>query len=315
MSYRYTGFDIIIGVGLCAIVFGALLFFVATTGMFLVHSSQSALEEGLPTTESGWLQPALGQAIVQRALLQVRTDQVTASAMSEWHQAMQSHRSLQALSAHPFDFVKQRALDLPQDHSARVQTVMGRSIVNFTQRGTRSGVLSADVYVSDYNRGMIDATENRGRRMHEEFANAWQPMLGKWIVDASRNHIQRTAGVQEQLGAAILHMTQARTALEEAWSANQHQLGSLMAALDRTGGMNERMMQAAALDSAQTNTNTASAAMRAIPDVPIGYLAAAAVTLCSIFFGSVLLSAASREAKAMTDAKRNAGRWVYRLAS
>jgi hypothetical protein len=315
MSYRYSGFDIIIGVGLCAILFGALLFFVATTGMFLVHSSQSALEERLPTTESGWLQPALGQAIVQRALLQVRTDQVTASAMSEWNQAMQSHRSLLALSAHPFAFVRQRALDLPQDHSARVQTVMGRSIVNFTQRGTRSGVLSADVYVSDYNRGMIDATENRGRRMHEEFANTWQPMLGTWIVDASRDHIQRTADVQEQLGAAILHMTQAKTALEVAWSANQHQLGSLMAALDRTGGMNERMMQAAAIDTARTDTTRASAAMRAIPDVPIGYLAAAAVTLCSIFFGSVLVSAASREAKAMTDAKRNAGRWVYRMAS
>jgi hypothetical protein len=315
MSYRYTSFDIIVGVGLCAIVFGALLFVVATTGTFVVNGPQRALEGALPTTESAWLQPALGQAIVQRALLQQQTDQITASATSEWNQAMQSHRSLEAMSANPFAFVRHRAVELPKDHSARVQTVMGRSIVNFTQRGARSGVLSADLYVSDYNRGMIDATENRGRRMHEEFASTWQPMLGKWIVDSSRDHIQRTAGVQEQLGSAILHMTQARTALEEAWSANQYQLGSLMAALDRTGGMNERMVQAASMGTAQTDTSTASTAMRAIPDVPMAYLAAAAVALCSIFFGGVVFSAASREAKALADAKRNAGRWVYRMAS
>ena len=32
MSYRYNTIDIIVGVGMCAIVFGALLFFVAANG-------------------------------------------------------------------------------------------------------------------------------------------------------------------------------------------------------------------------------------------------------------------------------------------
>ena len=67
MSYRYSSVDIIVGVGVCAIVFGALLMFVATTGTFLVGNPPTAMAEGsLATTESAWLQPALGQAIVER---------------------------------------------------------------------------------------------------------------------------------------------------------------------------------------------------------------------------------------------------------
>jgi hypothetical protein len=41
---------------------------------------------------------------------------------------------------------------------------------------------------------------------------------------------------------------------------------------------------------------------------------AAALALFSIFFGGLMLSAATREAKALTEARRNTGRWVYRMA-
>jgi len=312
MSYRFNSVDILVGVGLCAIVFGAMIFVVATSGAFLVNGPQSAaIEDALPSTEAAWLQPALGKAIVERAVLQQRTDQITAAATSEWNQAMMAHRSLEAIPGGPFAFVMDRAVTVPREHAARVQAVMGRSIVNFTQRGIRSGMLSADLYLSDYNQGMIAATEIRGRRMHDEFASTWQSVLGQWIVDVSREHLRRMASVQEQLGSAIVHMTQAKIGLEGAWASNQYQLGSLMSAVDRTG-TDDRTATLVSTDA--QDVSASSIGLPSIPDISIGYLMGAAVLLCSVFFGGLLLSAAAREAKALADAKRNAGRWVYRMA-
>ena len=314
MSYRFNSFDIIVGVGLCATVFGAMLIFFAAAGTFVVGGTQSiGTDRFLATTESDWLQPALGQAIVERARLQQRTDRITVSAMSEWSQAMQAYRSLLPTLDRPLSAVMNRAVAVPQEHEARVQAVMGRSIVNFTQRGIRSGALSADLYLSDYNQGMIGATELRGQRMHDEFAASWQPLLGTWIVNASRDHLRRVAGVQEQLGTAIVHQTQARTLLEDAWAANQHQLGTLMAALDRSGVMLEDAIPVASAEPAPHAITTSSATL-VIPEVSMAYLISAAFLLCTIFFGGLLLSAASRESKVLAEARRNAGRWVYRMA-
>lgn len=311
MSYRFNSLDILVGVGLCAIVFGALVFFVATSGAFLVSGPQpAAIEDSLPSTEAAWLQPALGKAIVDRALLQQRTEQIMAAATSEWNQAMQAHRSLQAIPGGPMAFVMDRAESVPREHAARVQAVMGRSIVNFTQRGIRSGMLSADLYLSDYNQGMIAATEIRGKRMHQEFESTWQSVLGQWIVDVTRDTQRRVAGVQEQLGSAIVHMAQARMGLEGAWASNQYQLGSLMAAVDRTT-LDDRTMMS---DAMRPEGFAVSIGLSSMPDIPIGYLMAAALLLCSVFFGGLILSATAREAKALAEAKRNAGRWTYRMA-
>lgn len=149
--------------------------------------------------------------------------------------------------------------------------------------------------------------------MHDEFAASWQPLLGTWIVNTSRDHLRRVAGVQEQLGTAIVHQTQARTLLEDAWAANQHQLGTLMAALDRSGVMHEDAFPVASAEPAP-QAITASSATLVIPEVSMAYLISAAFLLCTIFFGGLLLSAASRESKVLAEARRNAGRWVYRMA-
>jgi hypothetical protein len=292
-----------------------MLLIVATSGAFLVSGPQSAvIDQGLPSTEAAWLQPALGRAIVERDLLQQRTDQLTTAATTEWNQAMMAHRSLEANHGGPFAFIMDRAATVPQEHAARVQTVMGRAIVNFTQRGIRSGVLSADLYLSDYNQGTIAAIETRGQRMHDEFASTWQAVLGRWIVDVSRDYMRRTAEVQEQLGSAIVHMTQAKMGLEGAWAANQYQLGSLMAAVDRTAPTDDGMALLAAGEGTGAQVST-SLRLPLIPDVPAAYLIAAALVLCGVFFGGLMLSAAAREAKALAEARRNAGRWVYRMAA
>lgn len=316
MSYRYSALDIIVGIGMCAIVVGAVLFFVATTGTVLVTTPQAASIDQFPGSSSAmvYLQPALGQAIVERALLQRQTDHITAAALSEWNQALQAHRGLQAFQDNPFGIVMQRAAVIPVDHAARVQAVMGRSIVNFTRRGILNGALSADQYLSDFNRNMIGLTESMGQRLDGEFAATWQPLLGRWIVEAGREYAGLAAGVQGQLGLAIVHRAQATTLLEDAWAANQYQLGSLLAAIDRSGVMPDRQVMLAQAQATDKGLSVASTGSVAWSEIPIGYLIVAAVALCSLFWGGLTLSAAGREAKALAEAKRNAGRWVYRMA-
>ena len=316
MPYRFNSVDILVGVGLCAIVFGAMLLVVATNGAFLVSGPQpgAAIDETLPSTEAAWLQPALGRAIVDRAVLQQRTDQITLSATAEWNQAMMAYRNLQSSPGGPFAFIIDRAVTVPNEHAARIQTVMGRTIVNFTQRGIRSGVLSADLHLSDYNQGMIAAAVARAQRMHEEFTTTWQSVLGRWIVDVSREYGRRTAEVQEQLGTAIVHVAQAKMGLEGAWGDNQYQLGSLMAAVDRTAPLHEGVATMSSTDATPSQV-AISRGLSFIPDISVAYLLTAALLLCGVFFGGLVLSAASREAKALAEAKRNAGRWTYRMAS
>ncbi|MGA6828545.1 hypothetical protein ACO9S2_13125 [Nitrospira sp. NS4] len=321
MSYRYNGIDIVVGVGMCAIVFGALLLVFATSGMFLVATSEPIAFEQPSVMTAGmtWLQPALGQAIVERTLLQHQSDRMMASALSEWNQAMLAHRSLQSASGDPFAIIRQRAATVPDDHAARVQAVMGRSIVNFTRRGVRSGILSADLYLSDYNRGMIDVAERMGQRLDSGFASTWQATLGQWIVDASRDYAGRYAMVQERLGTAIMHMNmaQAKTGLEDAWASNQYQLASLLAAVDRTTATADRFTQLAAAEAELTSKPASVVMARTVtwPEIPMGYMIAAALMLMTVFFGGINFSAARREAKALAERNRDAAKWVYRTAA
>ena len=176
MSYRYNSIDIIVGVGMCAIVFGALLFFVAANGTL-----QTAIPQPISIEQPGdiqlgmtWLQPALGQTIVEHSIFERHANHVMAQSASEWNRTTIAHHELQSLPGGPFGAVIRQAATVPADHMARVQGVMGRAIVNFTQRGIRSGMLSADQYLSDYNSGMIRATEARGQRLDHHFASTWQ---------------------------------------------------------------------------------------------------------------------------------------------
>ena len=186
MSHRYNTIDIIVGVGTCSIVFGALLVFSAANGTYHAATPQSIAIEQPIDIEFGMasLQPVLGQAIVDQALFERRVNQLIAQSASEWNQATLTHQEFQSLPGGPLGEVMRQAETVPADHMARFQYVMGRAIMNFTARGIRSGVLSADQYRSDYNTSMIRATESRGQRLDEEFASTWQTTLGQKILAA-----------------------------------------------------------------------------------------------------------------------------------
>ena len=61
MPYRFNSIDILVGVGLCAIVFGAMILVVATSGAFLVSGPQSAaIDEALSLNRGSLAAAGLG---------------------------------------------------------------------------------------------------------------------------------------------------------------------------------------------------------------------------------------------------------------
>ena len=317
MSNRYTTIDVIVGVGMCAIVFGALLFFVAVSGTFQVAPvAYAPLEQ--PTgilAGMAMLQPALGQAIVERALLERRTNLGMAEAITEWNKATMAEHNLQSIPGGPFGTVLRDAATIPVRHAARVQTVMGREIVNFTKRGVQNEVLSAGQYFSRYNDRMIRTTEARGERLDQEFVSTWQATLGHRIVAAAQDYRGLNMSIQEQLGRAILHMTYLQATLEESWVRNEYQLASLIVAAVRTEALTDRLVQLAAAEPTPTQTVVASQDTASLPQIPMSVLMAAAVGLAAIFFGWLTIAGTIRERKAMAEMNRNSARWVYRIAA
>lgn len=317
MSYRYNSIDIIVGVGMCAIVFGALLLFAVASGTLQAAIPQP-LSSAQPTdSQLGmiWLQPALGQAIVDQAIFERRANQVMAQSASEWNRATLVYHTFQSLPGGPFGAVIREAATVPADHMARIQGVMGRAIVNFTARGVRSGVLSADQYLSDYNNGMIRATEARGQRLNEDFASTWQATLGRRIIEAIQTYRKRAGAIQERVGTALVHVTQAQRGSEEVQAATQEQLASLVIAAVRTEALAERVAMLAAIEAPPQDTTIVSTEPASWPEMPMGYLIAASLMLAAVFFGGLWLTAQSRETKALAERQYNAAKWVYRMAA
>lgn len=317
MSHRYNTIDIIVGVGMCAIVFGALLVFFAANGTYQIATPQPLSIEQPVGIEFGMtaLQPALGQAIVDQALFERRTNQLIAQAASEWNRATLAHQEFQSLPGGPLGAVMRQAATVPADHTARVQYVMGQAIVNFTARGIRSGMLSAEQYLSDYNTSMIRVTEARGQRLDHDFALTWQATLGREIVDAIQNYTERAGVIQERLGTALVQLTQAQAGSEEVRAAQQEQLASLVVAAIRTEALADRLTLLAAIESLPEDTAVASTEPASWPEIPMGYLIVAGLMLVTVFFGGLSLTARSRETKALAEMEHQAAKWVYRMAA
>jgi hypothetical protein len=317
MSHHYNTIDIIVGVGMCAIVFGAFLVFFAANGTYQAATPQFvSIEQPLDVELGmGLIQRALGQAIVDQALFERRTNQAIAQSASEWNWATLAHQEFQSLSGGPLGAVMRQAATVPADHMARVQYIMGRAIVNFTARGIRSGVLSADQPLSDYNTTMIRVTEARGQHLDQEFASTWQATLGHRIVEAIQDSSRQAGAIQERLGAAILHMTQAQTGSEDVRAMQQYQLASLVLAAIRTEALADSVTLRAAIESFPEDTAIASTEPTFWPEIPMGYLIIAGLMLVTVFFGGLSLTARSRETKALAEMEYQAAKWVYRMAA
>lgn len=317
MSYRYNTIDIIVGVSMCAIVFGAALIFLAASGTLQTAIPQPTSIEQPTDSEFGmiWIQPTLGQAIVDQVIFERKANQIMAQSASEWNRATLAHHEFQSISGGPFGAIMRQAATIPAGHMARIQDVMGRAIVNFTARGIRSGVLSVDQDLSEYNTGMIRTTQAMGQRLDYEFTSTWQATLGHGIVEASQNYTERAGAIQERLGTALLHVVRAQTEPEEVRAAAQEQLASLVVAAVRTEALTDRLTLLAAIESFPEDTTPAYTEPASWPNIPMGYLIVADLILAAVFFGGLLLTARSRETKVLAEMRHDQDRWMYRMAA
>ncbi len=317
MQYRYNTIDIVVGVGMCATVFGALLFFAAANG-YQVTVPQPFSAEQPTVIESGVaiLQPALGHAIVEQALFERRANQALARSVSEWNRASMAYHEFQSRPGGPLGSVRHQAVAVPAANRARVQGVMGQAIVNFTKRGIRNGLFSADTYLSDYNLAMIRATEARGQRLEQDFASTWQSTLGRNIVEAVQIHRIQSGAIQERLGTALLHVVQVQTGSEAVRATQQEQLAGLIMAAIRTEGQPEPLaLRATSEPPPQETVAAASTEPTSWPEIPMGYLITAGLMLTVVFWGGLSLAARSREEKALARISHETSRWMYRMAA
>ena len=228
MQRRYEFMDLIVTVGLFAtIVTGGLLFMVAN-GSWQIRIGGSGLS-GQPTDSlmgMDRLQPLLGQAIVDQVLLEVRhTKAATAAIKALDGRTFERNRWQDAPNSY-LDSITTGASRAEDDHVSRVQAVMGRSIVNFTRRGVRSGLWSSVERAAQDNSHMIGVTEARGQQMDSEFLANWQPNLGRSIVAATQESERRSTLRQEGLGMAIVDLATVQGTYEPVRAAIQEQLGS-----------------------------------------------------------------------------------------
>ncbi|HMS85441.1 MAG TPA: hypothetical protein PKD12_17500 [Nitrospira sp.] len=317
MSYRYNTIDIIVGVGMCAILFGALLLFLAVNGTYqAVLPNAPAVEQS--SSGQGFLQPALGQAIVDQTLMKRQTNQALAHSVAEWNRVTMAYHDQQSGSSDWLGTVLNQGVTVPAAHLARVQGVMGRGIVNFTMRGVRSGLLSVNQYGTLYNMKMIGAIEAQGQRLHNDFASTWQSMLGRRIVEASQHDWIQEGAIQERLGSAMVQVAHAQMNAGKGHAARQEQLASLIVAAARNEDITDHPMQptvAAAPAVPSENITMTAIDPASWPEIPMGYLIVASVLLATVFLAGLSMAAQSREARALVQMKRDAERWAFRMAA
>jgi hypothetical protein len=315
MSYRYNTTDIIVGVGLCAILFGGLLMFAAANGTYQATPPQALAFEQVGGLASGMraLQPALGQAIVEQSLLERRANQAVAQSVSEWNRATMAHHDLQSRSSGFLGTVLHEGATVPADQLARVQGVMGQAIVNVTKRGVRTGLLSADQYRSAFNIDMIRMIEVSGQRLHDQFTSTWQERLGRRIIEAAQYDRMQAGTIQERMGSALVQVAHAQMNAEQSRAAQQEQLAGLIVAAVRSEIPTDRIT-APTVSAPSHEIVVASTEPISWPEIPMGYLMVAGILLATVFLLGLSMAAKSREARALAQMRRDAERWAFRMA-
>jgi len=236
MQQRYEFMDLIVAVGLCATIVTTGLLFMAANGT-QIRTVESGLT-GQPTgnlTGMDWLQPVLGQAIVDHVLLERNHAKAAAAAITELDGLTFERNRWQNSPYGYLDSITTGASWAEAEHAARVQAVMGRSIVNFTRRGVRSGVWASVERAAYDNPHMIGVTEAMGQKMDAAFLASWQPNIGRGIVAATQESEKRSTLRQEQLGTAIVELATVQSVYEPVRAAIQEQLGSATVVATLTG--------------------------------------------------------------------------------
>ncbi len=295
MGRQYDHVDVMAAIGLVATLFGGYLLVTAADGFWqapIAPRMHGAVIGTDPAAGMQYLQPVLGQAIVQDLLLDQEAGATLSASTMELNRAVAESQAMATSILSPLVVAELRAYGQDADHYGRMQYVMGKSVVNQTRRGILSGILTAEQYGEEFNRNLIRTAESTGQRMHDEFVSTRQATLGRSIVDAILDEDRMIAAAQERVGRAVVQVTQAQEGYAEAKAARQIQLASATVAAVRTDALMDRLARLEEMSKERTivaHHRTASA------DVSRGLLILACVGLIALFVGGLAFSSRKGE--------------------
>ncbi len=237
MRRRYELIDMVVVIGFCATIAAAGFLFMAANRTISISPAENlANEDGqviMGLDDARWLQPILGQAIVDQDLLDRRHAIVLSIARIRLAGVSAEYKRWQKAPFSYLDSIRSSAMWAEPDHAARVQVVMGHAIVQFTQRGVRSDMLSSEGDLLDFNAQRIDQADARRQQMDADFLVDWQASLGRAIVGATQSSTRSSASVQEQLGSAIMQLATVQFAYDATHAVIQEHLAAATAAVTR----------------------------------------------------------------------------------
>ncbi|HPV84492.1 MAG TPA: hypothetical protein PK866_15235 [Nitrospira sp.] len=299
MGRKYDLVDVMAAIGLVATLFGGYLLVTAADGFWQAPISptmSSVIAGNEPSTGMQYLQPVLGQAIVQDLLLYRDAGAALSASAMELNRAVGESERMSTTLLSPLVLAELRAFGQETDHQARMQYVMGKSIVNQTRRGLAASILSAGQYTSDYNTSLIRMAELTGQRMHDQFEATRQPVLGQSIIEAIQEEDRMNATVQERVGRAVVQVTQAQEQYAVAKAERQIQLASATVAAVRTDALMERL---ALLENMSADRTIIAHHRAASADISRGSLILACIGLIALFVGGLAFSSRKGEVESI----------------
>jgi hypothetical protein len=284
--------DLMVVVGVCATAIAAHFFFIAANGTLqrAVRGSETVSQSPNIMQAMEWLQPALGQALTQDTSLTREASQKIMEAAMQLNRAIVAVELTKASDSVWLEQIRLEAVRATSEHTARVQYVLGRSIVDFTTRGVRTG----PSILPDYSRRMIDRTRARGERLEAQFRDTEQSRLGREIMFVTQQLQRLREQVQQRLGQSIVALTATQHRYQVEFATLQEQIGAIAVASARTEIRSELLERLAAASYPRAETST-FAAPRSWPDVPVSLMFTAVGMLTAIFLVGLRLAFGSPE--------------------
>lgn len=299
MTRRIEPIDLMVAVGVFATIISGYFFFMAANGTLEAAQPELTTAEATtavsgPMAAMEWVQPALGQALVQNYLLDRSAISDMQAAAKELNHVSLMAESLMDGAIASSDDLSARMASLEADHAARVQYVLGRSIVVFTGRGVRSGVLSSTLVDGPYNQRMIGLTEDRGSHMETVYQDTREPMLGHSIVAATQDAVRFGEEVQGRLGGAVVRVASLQEESPVKGEA-QTQLALLALASIHTEEMADRFDRLAGAEQSLQPASIIVSEPRMWPEIPSGTLIAGSIGLIGLFGIGLMMSGTKPE--------------------
>ncbi len=285
MRRRYEPIDLIVAIGMSATIVGAFLVFLSAGWTLEASTSgQTSVGAGLGTVAGeGWLQVPLGHAIVESQVLLREGAAASRKAGVALNKVVAIQRWLSDSAMNYLDPVRRNAGQMEIDHAGRVQSVLGREIVNLTRRGVASQAFASSRSAADYTGRMLRLVEATRLRMDDDFRINRQSNLGRAIVAASLDRREAVEQARARMARAQTFVAATGFEFAQGTGANQQQLGSLIVAATREEYRMDAIPRSVSTPVLAQPTLAVTSEPRSWPEISIGYLVVASAGLLGLF--------------------------------